>query len=130
VKVDISDCKIQKDQNIKKDIKLSSDLLVKMKYPNYAIVRQLMDGENVLVRKIKIIAACIDKIIKNDQSYSSKDITQNQMVDFVEGLTDQQYKELEKFIDNFPYFYYAINHTCSNCGFEHKMQYRDLTSFF
>lgn len=130
VNIDISNCQIHKDDNIKKDIKVSSDILVKMKYPNYFIIKQIMDSKNTLDRKIKIIAACIDKIIKGDQSYSSKDITPNQMIDFVEGLTEQQYKELEKFVDNFPYFYYAINHTCTNCGFEHSMQYKDLSSFF
>ena len=130
VSFDISKCDTYKDDSIKSDIKVQSDILVKMKYPGYSIMKYIMDTQNVLDRKVKIIAACIDRIIQKDKIYSSKDMSREKMVEFVEGLTEAQYKMLENYIDNFPYFYYSVNHTCTSCGFQHNMRYTDFSDFF
>lgn len=128
--LDLTAVEVKKNPNIKSDIKLDAETLVKMKYPNYGIVKQVMSNETMLEKKIRIVAACIDRVIKKDKIFSSRDFTPSQIIEFVEDLTEAHYKKLEEFIDNFPYFYIGVNHTCETCGFNHKLEYKDFTSFF
>lgn len=128
--LDLSTVSVKKNPDVKSDIKLDNETLVKMKYPNYGIVKQVMSNETVLEKKIRIIAACIDRVIKKDKIFSSRDFTPDQIIDFVESLTEAHYKKLEEWIDNFPYFYISVNHTCESCKFEHRLEYKDFTSFF
>lgn len=128
--LDLTNTEIKKNPDIKSDIKLDAETLVKMRYPNYGITKTVMGTETILEKKIRIIAACIDRVIKKDKIFSSKDFTPNQIIEFIENLTEAHYKKLEEFIDNFPYFYVGVEHTCEACGFNHKLEYKDFTSFF
>lgn len=128
--VDISNCRIVKDDEIKDTIQLTSDVSVKMKYPSYAIMKSINDKDTILDKKIKIIVHCINMIVKKGKVYTTKDYTKDEIRDFVENLTEENYKKLEKFIDNFPYFVVDLKKNCGRCGFEHNIEYKDFESFF
>ena len=59
-----------------------------------------------------------------------KDLTKEEIINFVENLTKEQYSKLEEFINNFPTFEVKSAATCDKCGFDHQLSYSDFTSFF
>lgn len=128
--LDLKNCRIVKEQEIDANVNLGGGMFVKMKYPNYSIMKIIEVGEAVLDRKIKIIAACIEMIQKGDQIYTRKDFTAKELTDFIEELSELQYSKLEKFIDNFPYFVVDIETKCPKCKTVHRKEYRDFSSFF
>ena len=128
--IDISNCEIRKNEEITPDINLSGTLKVKMKYPNYAAMKQLSENEDNFSKKIRLIVNCIDRIIDKDKIYTSKDFTPLEAKAFVEGLTEQQYKKLENFVNNFPSFFVNAEATCEKCGFNHNIKYDNFASFF
>ena len=127
--LDLTSCKIVKDKQITENINLGN-VSVKMKYPSYSIMKHLDAGEQVLDRKIKIIAACIDMIVRGEEVYTRKDFTVKELSDFVEELAEYQYSKLENFIDNFPYFVVDIEVMCPKCKTKHRKEYRDFSAFF
>lgn len=129
-KIDISNCEVIKNEDIKSDIKLSSTMLVRMKYPSYTLMKIMSGKENNLEKKIRIIGGCIEKLIDGDRVYTSKDFTAQEAKDFIEGLTQVQFNKLEEFVDNFPTFVINAEATCNKCGFNHKLKYDDFNSFF
>lgn len=130
VTIDISKCKIDKKEDIKDIIQLNNKLSVKMKYPSYSIMKMIMGNETVLEKKIRIIGSCIERIVNGDKIYTSKDFTKEELYGFIEELTNEQYKKLEEFIDNFPEFYVEANGVCTKCGHNHDVRYTDFTRFF
>jgi hypothetical protein len=128
--IDISTARIIKNENIKQMIQLNDKTTVKMRYPGYSIMKVINDNDSVIDKKIKIIAQCIDTIVQGDSVYTRKDYTMKELIEFVEGLTELQYKKLEEFIDNFPYFIVDVEHQCTKCGHNHRLEYRDFTAFF
>ena len=128
--IDISNCVIEKKDDIAMDISISSKITVKMKYPSYSIMKMITGNENNFQKKIQIISSCIDRISNGDKTYSSKDYSKEELVEFIEGLTSEQYKKLESFVDNLPSFAIESKGTCPKCGFEHKVKYTDFTRFF
>ena len=127
--MNISNVEIIKDENIKDDIKLDKDKGVKMKYPNYAVMKRIEFG-NEVDAKINTIINSIDYIYDKKGMYSSKDYSKDELKEFVEGLTEENFRKLEEFVDNFPTFAVVLEKTCDKCGFHHNVRYTDFYDFF
>lgn len=129
-KIDISNCEIVKDENIKNDVKISDKITIRMKYPSYSIMKTIMGNESNIEKKIRIIMSCVERIVDGDKVYSTKDFSKEELKAFIEGLTRDQYSKLEEFVDNLPSFLVNANAKCGKCGFDHKIKYTDFASFF
>ena len=81
-------------------------------------------------KKIKIIVASVDRIFANDQFYTSKELTPEEIQNFIEGLTQEQFNKLADFIGNFPSFFVKAEGTCPKCGKAHTVRYTDFVRFF
>lgn len=130
VKIDISNVELDKKANISSDIQFNSNLIFKMKYPSYNIVKSLNDDDDSFEKKIKIIAASVDKIFFDGNYYSNKDMTPEEMQSFIENLTQEQFNRLSEFVSNFPSFYVKGEGKCLKCGHNHSVRYKDFVRFF
>lgn len=130
VPIDISNVEMENIEKSNLDIVFHDDLIFKMKYPTYSVIKQIDEKADQFETKIKIIMACIDKIFTKGQYYTNKDMTPAEMQDFVESLTQQQFEKLEGFISKFPSFYVKGEGKCIKCGKEHSVRYKDFMRFF
>ena len=127
--MDIAKVDIIRNENLNDDIKLDRTKGVKMKYPTYSLMKHL-EAVAPIDKKTVIIINSIDRIYDEKGMYSAKDYTKEQLTEFVEGLTEEKYKKLEEYVDNFPTFAARLDATCPKCGFEHHVRYTDFTDFF
>lgn len=130
VDIDISKCEVKREKDISPTIKLTDRVTIKMKYPSYEVMKRFIENEDVMTKKIKIMASSIDQIIDGDKVFSSKDYTKDQLEQYIESFTEEQFKKLEEYVDNFPSFVILAQGTCPKCKFEHNLEYKDFTSFF
>ena len=129
-KIDVSNCVVSKDETISRDVQISSKMMVRMKYPNYTTMKMILENDNVINKKINIIAGSIEMIQDGDNIYTLKDFTKQELVGFIDNLTQEQYRKLEHFVDNFPSFVITTEALCPACGYTHKLEYKDFASFF
>lgn len=127
--MDVSNCEIVEDEVMPNDIKLSPDKGVSMKYPSYSAMKRI-DAGNDIDRKINLIINSIDFIYDKNGVYSSKDHSKEELQEFVEGLTEENFRKLEAYVDNFPTFAVGVEATCPKCHFDHKVRYTDFLDFF
>lgn len=127
--MDIGKIDLIKDEKIIDDIKLGGVNGVKMKYPNYATMKRIEFGNEIDV-KINTIINSIDYIYDKNGVYSSKDYNKDELKDFVEGLTEANFRKLEEFVDNMPTFAVVLEKDCNKCGFHHRVRYTDFYDFF
>ena len=113
-----------------KVVQLSNTMSLRMKFPTYSLMRMLDEKDNALEKKSKIMAACIDAIVNKNDVMSAKDYSREQMIEFIDGLTEEQVREIEGFTGKMPSFAIKANKICSKCGHEHNIVYDDFTSFF
>lgn len=128
-KLDIANVEVVKDETVTNDIKLDKTNGVRMKYPNYSVIKRLEEAAEG-DKKTAIIVASIDHIYDKKGVYSSKDYSREELTKFVEDLTEENYKKLEYFVDNFPVFLAKLDVTCPKCGYEHHVRYSDFYDFF
>ena len=127
--MDIGKIELLKDDDLSNDIKLNATSGVRMRYPNYSVMRKLEELPDI-DKKTHIIASSIDYIYDKTGMHSYKDYTLDELKEFVENLTEENYSKLERYIDSFPTIAAKINATCTKCGFEHKVRYTDFIDFF
>jgi len=129
VKIDIVDYVVEKDATIASEIDIGNGILVKMKYPTYAVMKSTGNEDN-LMRKIKIIANSIEYIMKAKKVHTMKDFERDEVIRFVENLSQEQFNKLEHWINNFPSFVIKTTATCPKCKYEHNIRYDDFSLFF
>lgn len=127
--MDISNASLEKDEDVSDDIKLDKVNGVRMKYPNYSVVKHLEQAKDV-DKKTALIVNSIEFVYDKKGMHSAKDFSKEELKAFVEGLTEENYKKLENFVDNFPVTVVNLEATCSKCGFHHHVRYSDFYDFF
>lgn len=128
VALDISNVTIEKS-DIPDKFQVSNNMGVKLKYPTYTEMK-LANAANPLQAKLDLASSCIDYLYDDQSVYSSKDMQMQQIEQFIESLTQAQFREIENWIDNMPTFVLETEQVCPKCGFNHKIRYKDFTSFF
>lgn len=126
---DVSNVELDKDDSVSNDIKLGPASGVRMRYPNYSIMRKLEELPD-LDKKTHIIASSIDYVYDKTGMHSYKDYTTDELKEFVEGLTEENYKKLERYVDSFPNIVGKIEKDCPSCGFHHNVRYTEFYDFF
>lgn len=128
-KIDAANVKVKKP-DVSDTISLGNNITIKMKVPSYVAMRKILDSDGDLDKQVHLVAACIDYIQEKDKIHTRKDVTQEELIVFVENLTQGQYEKLSVFVENFPSFVVTAEAKCGKCGFDHKLEYTDFQSFF
>jgi len=136
VTVFIDQIKVEEDPEHKKDIQLDTDLVLRMKYPSLdQFIKTNFDfssnqSSSNIERSFDIISSCIDVIFNAEESWSAADSTKKELTDWIETLTPNQFKEIEKFFDTMPRLSHTVKVTNPKTKVESDVTLEGLTSFF
>ena len=109
VKIDLEDIKVVENENHSKQIKLDDTLMMEMKYPSLdQFIKNNFDfDDNSVDKSFELIATCIDKIYSEEEVWSTADVTNKEVIEFLEQMSSTQFKEIEKFFETMP----KLSHT-------------------
>ena len=136
VTVFIDQIKVEEDPEHKRDIQLDTDLVLRMKYPSLdQFIKTNFDfsseqSSSNIERSFDIIASCIDVIFNAEESWSAADSTKKELIDWIETLTPNQFKEIEKFFDTMPRLSHTVKVINPKTKVESEVVLEGLTSFF
>lgn len=128
VKVKLSDISIKIKEGHDKKIQLTDSIGIMMKYPSVAMVKDFGEFNNE--NAFKLIEKCVEYIYDEENTYPASDCKPNEIKDFVESLSHQQFELLEKFFDTMPSLEYELEWTCEKCGDIESMTLTGLNDFF
>jgi hypothetical protein len=135
---------VKKTEGHTNKIQLTDELGVCLKYPDMKLQEKIdnIEDEKEVEVVFKTILLCIDYIYDNEKTYPSKDHTADEMQDFIESLSDEQFQKISKFFDTMPKLKHNIKLECTNrvkgegkkkdkfCGYKEDMTLEGLQSFF
>jgi len=109
VKIDLEDIKVKENEDHEKQIRLDDTLMMEMKYPSLdQFIKNNFDFEDSSVdRSFELIATCIDKIYNEEEVWSTADVSQKEVIEFLEQMSSSQFKQIEKFFETMP----RLSHT-------------------
>ena len=128
--IDLTQIKVQLAEDIKPEIQLTPQISIKMKYPEFGVVKDSLKFEDINEVTFNMIAESIEHIYDGEQFYYGHEAQPGEMLQFVEGMNQEQFSKVEKFFDNLPKLKEVVNITCSKCGFNHTIEVEGLESFF
>lgn len=112
------------------EIQLTDKIFIKMKYPEFSVVKSSVEMEDITEVTFNMIAESIEYVYDGDQFYYATEAEPGEMLDFVESLNQQQFQKVEHFFNNLPKLKETIEMDCSRCGFHHKIDVEGLENFF
>jgi hypothetical protein len=128
--VDLTQIKVQMNEDISAEIQLTANISIKLKYPEFGIVKDSLKYDNINDVTFNMIAQSIEYIYDGQQFYYANESTIEELIEFVEGLNQEQFNKVEKFFNSLPKLKESLDITCSKCGFQHKIEVEGLESFF
>jgi hypothetical protein len=118
---------VSKDHTNK--IEFTKKMGMVMKYPNFKMIENIEEGSDV-EKIIKIISNCIDYIYDEDNIYYRKDISEEELTEFIDGMTRDQFEKVQKFFDSIPKIKKQLSFKCSKCGYAEDIVLEGLQNFF
>jgi hypothetical protein len=128
--LNILDIKVEMPENDKSLIQLTDDITIKLRYPEYSVLKKITQMDNVSDVAFEMIAECVDYIYDGEQYYYGNEVSQKEMVEFIENLNQQQFQKIEEFFSDMPKLEKKIEIKCSKCSFQHNIDVQGLENFF
>lgn len=133
VTISVDDIKVQKNEDHTNKIKVDDSIMMEMKYPSLdQFIKNNFDmtGGNNMDQSFDLIVSCIDKIYTEDEVWSSADLTKKELLDFIEQMNSNQFKQIETFFETMPRLSHKIKLTNPNTKVESEVILEGLSSFF
>lgn len=143
VTIFIDEIQVQKNPEHSRDIELGGDLVVRMKYPslkqfvennfyfgNEPANEEELNTKDNIDKAIEIICSNIDVIFNKEEVFAASDCSQKELADFVNSLTNLQFKKIETFFETMPVLKHEFVVTNPKTGKENPVVLDGITSFF
>jgi hypothetical protein len=130
--LNLSEVKVVKPEGHSNKIMLSDDMGIMMKYPgmNDFISGSIMGKAPSADGVIEIIAGCIDQIFDGEDVYDSSTTSKKEFVQFLEGLTNNQFEKIQAFFEGTPRLEHTFTVKNPETGEPSEFTIVGLSNFF
>jgi hypothetical protein len=131
VNLDISKFAIEFPEGHDNNIKLFDDVGIIMKNPTIDTLDKLEKVKEGDVNSIfDVVADCMESVYTTEEVFNTKDQTKQEVIDFLENLTQEQFKKIENFFLTMPKLHQTVEYDCPVCNKHHVKKMEGLASFF
>lgn len=114
-------------------IELTDEITLKMRYPTYEDFLQnpaLIGGETATESLLELVMTCIDSVLTEEERFSIKDEPREEIVNFVESMTSEQFDKIAQFVEKIPNISSTSHFTCADCQAENEKTFAGIDDFF
>jgi hypothetical protein len=130
VSINLEDIKVEKDNNHTNKIMLSDDIGIIMKYPNLEDLKKIKSDASETELGMSMMKDSINMIFTQEETHERDSFTEEELDDFIDGLTSDQFLKIRQFFDTMPTLKHTAKYTCKTCGEEKETTIQGLESFF
>ena len=127
--INIDKIGVKRDDNHTDLINLTDDLMVKMKYPDISFFNEGI-SLNTVTDQISLVARCVSQIISGEEVFNSADMDSDELSEWLEGLTSEQFKKIVDFFFTMPKLAHDITVKNTNTGKDFTIHLEGLADFF
>ena len=133
VVIPLDEIKVEKTEGHTRDIKLDSNLTLRMKYPSMEefVKSNFSMSENVSLQDtFEIVSSCIEQVYNEEESWSAKECTKKELAEFMEQLSSKQFKQIEGFFETMPKLSHTFTVKNPKTQIESNVVLEGLSAFF
>ena len=128
-KILIDKIQVHKEKSHKDVIELDDKLSIKMRYPDISFFNNGIDISDVAAG-VSTISRCISQIVVDGEEYNREDMTNKELEEWIEGLTQAQFTKLRVFFETMPRLQHKITLKNKNTGNDFTVVLEGLSDFF
>lgn len=121
------------NKNQERTILLDEELGIglEMKYPSLELISQLnVDKLDSIEGVMDLIIDCVDSIFDKENVHQASTEDRKDLEEFIDGLSSEQFKKVQLFLQEVPAVYYKTDYNCDKCKKSSELELRGLNSFF
>ena len=114
-------------------INITDDIVLEMRYPTYEDFmknEKLLQGTSATESLLELLITCIATICTEEERYSTKDSTREELIDFIDSMTTQQFEAISAFVNDMPTLKEEVKFTCAQCNTENSKVLEGIDDFF
>ena len=125
--LNLEDVQINKPEGHKNEIEFEKGYGVVLRYPTIKSFKGLNSNTEL---SFKILKESIASIYKGDDVYDRNNITDKELDEYIDSLTQRQYKQLMVFFDTMPRLRHTVKYQNPKSGKEFTMTLNGTNDFF
>ena len=130
IEIDLSEVEVTTNDDHTNKVELTDEIGLIMKYPQLDSIN-ISDLESADVDTIfNVVSSCIDSIYQGEEIHDSNDYTKDEIAEFINNLTQQQFQKVQEFFDTMPKLSHTVPYDCSKCDYNEPLIIEGLQNFF
>jgi len=125
----IEDLKVINQKASNDKVMLTDTIGIQLSYPNFANVIKIFESDDVRII-FDMVKGCIKGVFDHENFYDIKEQTDEEVNEFLESLTKEQFEKIEEFFVNSPKIVQEIDTECPHCQHKNKSRIEGLQNFF
>jgi hypothetical protein len=131
LEVNVLDIKPEVSENHSTKVALTPTMGIIMKYPSFKAVEENEKVEGGEIEKLmNILVNSIESVYTEDSIFYAKDVSKQELTDFVESLTREQFTKIQQFFETMPKIKKQLDFNCKKCGYHENITVEGIQSFF
>lgn len=133
-KLNLMDVEVQKDAEHATRIVLddATKIGVVLRYPTMTLADKLQNAESQsqIETIIELVTKSVECIFDEENVYPAEDSSPQEIAQFINDLSQEQFARLTKFFSTMPKLAHTIDWKCAKCGQKEKVELEGMASFF
>lgn len=115
LELDIDKVKVTKEENHINKVMINDDYALILKYPSIdEFIKITQFDTNDPLASYVIMVSCLDKVVSEDEVHDFKDYTAKEIDDFMENISADVVKGIQKFFETMPKLRHEMKYTNKN----------------
>jgi hypothetical protein len=103
IEIDVEDVELVKDENHSREITITEDMYLMMRYPRLDEVSLFLNVvENPTESLFDVMIACIDAVVAGDEVSRLSDFSKEEVLEFIEAFPGGTVDSIQKFFETMP----------------------------
>ena len=127
--VDLDELEVAFNENHKTSIKINDDLGIIMKYPTVELLNSIKTDIEDPETVFEVIKKCVATIYDEDNTYDTKDYTNEEITEFVESIPAKAFEDITEFFETIPVLKHELHYKDSD-GTDKTITLQGIDDFF
>ena len=127
--INIDKIQVQKNKDHVDVIQVSDTVSVKMKYPDISFFSEGVNT-NTIGATTELVARCVSQLVIDDETYAKSDMSDDELMEWLDGLTTEQFAKLGDFFATMPKLSHSFTLKNNNTDKDFTIVLEGLADFF
>lgn len=134
VQINLQEITVDLSNQSPNKIQLTDEYTLVLKYPSYADITKkeqlIRSGGTGTQTFIELAKMSLDTLLTDDEAIDLTAAPQKEIDDFIDNLTEDQFKKILEFIQNVPTLSHTLKFNCVSCKHPNEYKIQGIQDFF